>query len=185
MPEITGRLEITLSVRDPAHSAGWYARLLGMRVQRGLAVLAPSCEPRSAAQPYQQLAAWHRANGEEGLARAALIAQQDHLAERGRFGSFWALARHRFFGATIRYGYRTGRAGVGLIAVVALAVALGVFAGETKPGAVQLRSCAGSRGSRRCSRCGGAPRSCWLRMRGRRSRRSRGCCRPMRTRCVG
>ena len=31
MPEITGRLEITLSVRDPAHSAGWYARLLGMR----------------------------------------------------------------------------------------------------------------------------------------------------------
>lgn len=31
MPAITGRLEITLSVRDPARSAAWYSRLLGMR----------------------------------------------------------------------------------------------------------------------------------------------------------
>jgi catechol 2,3-dioxygenase-like lactoylglutathione lyase family enzyme len=31
MPEITGRLEITLSVRDPVRSAGWYSQLLGMR----------------------------------------------------------------------------------------------------------------------------------------------------------
>jgi catechol 2,3-dioxygenase-like lactoylglutathione lyase family enzyme len=30
VPEITGRLEITLSVRDPARSAGWYSQLLGM-----------------------------------------------------------------------------------------------------------------------------------------------------------
>ncbi len=31
MPAITGRLEITLSVLDPARSAAWYASLLGMR----------------------------------------------------------------------------------------------------------------------------------------------------------
>lgn len=31
VPAITGRLEITLSVRDPARSAAWYAELLGMR----------------------------------------------------------------------------------------------------------------------------------------------------------
>lgn len=29
MPAITGRLEITLSVRDPARSAAWYSALLG------------------------------------------------------------------------------------------------------------------------------------------------------------
>jgi catechol 2,3-dioxygenase-like lactoylglutathione lyase family enzyme len=31
VPAITGRLEITLSVRDPARSAAWYSRLLDMR----------------------------------------------------------------------------------------------------------------------------------------------------------
>ena len=31
MPSITGRLEITLSVRDPELSAAWYAELLGMQ----------------------------------------------------------------------------------------------------------------------------------------------------------
>jgi glyoxylase I family protein len=31
MPKITGRLEITLSVRNPVRSAGWYSQLLGMR----------------------------------------------------------------------------------------------------------------------------------------------------------
>ena len=31
MPSITGRLEITLSVREPALSADWYTRLLDMR----------------------------------------------------------------------------------------------------------------------------------------------------------
>ncbi|MGB5758573.1 MAG: VOC family protein [Acidimicrobiales bacterium] len=31
MPSITGRLEITLSVRDPQRSAAWYCELLGMQ----------------------------------------------------------------------------------------------------------------------------------------------------------
>jgi glyoxylase I family protein len=31
VPSITGRVEISLTVRDPAHSAAWYAELLGMR----------------------------------------------------------------------------------------------------------------------------------------------------------
>jgi glyoxylase I family protein len=30
MPSMTGRLEITLSVRDPERSAAWYSQLLGM-----------------------------------------------------------------------------------------------------------------------------------------------------------
>lgn len=31
MPSITGRLEITLSVRDPQRSAAWYSELLSMQ----------------------------------------------------------------------------------------------------------------------------------------------------------
>jgi catechol 2,3-dioxygenase-like lactoylglutathione lyase family enzyme len=31
VPSITGRLEITLSVRDPPSSAAWYSELLGMQ----------------------------------------------------------------------------------------------------------------------------------------------------------
>lgn len=31
MPRITGRVEITLTVRDPVRSAAWYSELLGMR----------------------------------------------------------------------------------------------------------------------------------------------------------
>jgi catechol 2,3-dioxygenase-like lactoylglutathione lyase family enzyme len=30
MPGITGRIEVNLTVRDPARSASWYSRLLGM-----------------------------------------------------------------------------------------------------------------------------------------------------------
>lgn len=30
MPDIAGRVEVNLSVRDPAASAAWYARLLGL-----------------------------------------------------------------------------------------------------------------------------------------------------------
>ena len=30
MPSITGRVEISLTVRDPVRSAGWYIELLGM-----------------------------------------------------------------------------------------------------------------------------------------------------------
>lgn len=31
MPSITGRVEVNLTVRDPARSAAWYAELLGMQ----------------------------------------------------------------------------------------------------------------------------------------------------------
>ena len=30
MPALTGRFEVNLSVRDPALSAAWYARVLGL-----------------------------------------------------------------------------------------------------------------------------------------------------------
>ena len=33
MPSITGRLEINLTVRDPARSAAWYAELMGMQTR--------------------------------------------------------------------------------------------------------------------------------------------------------
>lgn len=33
MPSITGRVEVSLTVRDPERSAAWYAELLGMRTR--------------------------------------------------------------------------------------------------------------------------------------------------------
>ena len=33
MPSITGRVEVNLTVRDPARSAAWYVELLGMRTR--------------------------------------------------------------------------------------------------------------------------------------------------------
>jgi len=48
--------------------------------------------PAYATQPYQQLAAIHRASGNEAAARRVLIAQQDDLLARGELGGRWARA---------------------------------------------------------------------------------------------
>lgn len=73
------------------------------------------------AQPYQQLAAVHRAAGHEHTARRVLIAQQEDLRRRGDPGNkLW----HRFLGVTLGYGYRPSRAVIGLLVTFLLALCL-------------------------------------------------------------
>jgi hypothetical protein len=79
------------------------------------------------AQPYQQLAAVHRAAGHEHTARKVLIAQQRDLRRRGDPGN---KLLHRFVGATLGYGYRPSRAVAGLLITFLLAISLVWTAGE-------------------------------------------------------
>ncbi|SDL18935.1 hypothetical protein SAMN04488074_109233 [Lentzea albidocapillata subsp. violacea] len=73
------------------------------------------------AQPYQQLAAVHRAAGHEHTARRVLIAQQEDLRHRGDPGNrLW----HWFLGVTLGYGYRPSRAVIGLLVTFLLALCL-------------------------------------------------------------
>jgi hypothetical protein len=73
------------------------------------------------AQPYQQLAAVHRAAGHEHTARKVLIAQQRDLRRRGDPGNkLW----HRILGLTLGYGYKPSRALIGLLATFVLALCL-------------------------------------------------------------
>jgi hypothetical protein len=76
---------------------------------------------RYEAQPYQQLAAVHRAAGHEHTARKVLIAQQRDLRRRGDPGNkLW----HWFLGVTLGYGYKPSRAVAGLLATFLLALCL-------------------------------------------------------------
>lgn len=73
------------------------------------------------AQPYQQLAAVHRAAGHEHTARKVLIAQQRDLRHRGDPGNkLW----HWFLGVTLGYGYKPSRAVAGLLVTFLLAICL-------------------------------------------------------------
>ncbi|MFD9703400.1 hypothetical protein [Lentzea sp. NPDC059081] len=76
---------------------------------------------RYEAQPYQQLAAVHRAAGHEHTARKVLIAQQRDLRRRGDPGNkLW----HWFLGVTLGYGYKPSRAVAGLLVTFLLAIGL-------------------------------------------------------------
>lgn len=76
---------------------------------------------RYEAQPYQQLAAVHRAAGHEHTSRRVLIAQQRDLRRRGDPGNkLW----HWFLGVTLGYGYRPSRAVIGLLVTFLLALCL-------------------------------------------------------------
>ncbi|RDI20819.1 hypothetical protein [Lentzea flaviverrucosa] len=76
---------------------------------------------RYEAQPYQQLAAVHRAAGHEHTARKVLIAQQRDLRHRGDPGNrVW----HWFLGVTLGYGYKPSRAVIGLLVTFLLALCL-------------------------------------------------------------
>jgi len=90
--------------------------------------------PAYATQPYQQLAAIHRASGNEAAARRVLIAQQDDLLARGELGGRWARAWHGLKGIAVGYGYQSWRALVGLVVVVLLAIVLGLAAGHISTG---------------------------------------------------
>lgn len=79
------------------------------------------------AQPYQQLAAVHRAAGHEHTARKVLIAQQRDLRRRGDPGNkVW----HWFLGVTLGYGYKPSRAVAGLLITFLLSICLVWTAGE-------------------------------------------------------
>ena len=99
-----------------------------------------SYTPAYAAQPYQQLAAIHRASGNEAAARRVLIAQQDDLLARGELGGRWTRAWHRLKGIAVGYGYQSWRALVGLIVVVLLAIGLGLTAGHISTGTGQFEA---------------------------------------------
>lgn len=79
------------------------------------------------AQPYQQLAAVHRAAGHEHMARKVLITQQDDLR---RFGDPGNKLWHRFLGVTLGYGYKPSRAVAGLLITFLLSICLVWTAGE-------------------------------------------------------
>ncbi len=84
---------------------------------------------RYAAQPYQQLAAAHRAAGHERDARRILVAQQQDLLDRGDLGGWPRRLTHWLSGALIGYGYRSWRALGWLGLTVLLAAALTFGAG--------------------------------------------------------
>ncbi|MEU1243047.1 hypothetical protein ABZ388_22055 [Micromonospora parva] len=77
-----------------------------------------------ASQPYQQLAAAHRAAGHESEARAILRAQRRHQIDShaltGRSARLWA----RTTGLLLGYGYQPWRTLVGLLAVAIIAICL-------------------------------------------------------------
>jgi hypothetical protein len=85
--------------------------------------------PDYAAQPYQQLAATHRAAGHDGEVRRILMAQRrdqiDRRALTGRAERGWA----RLTGLVLGYGYQPWRALVCLLLVLVAAVVLAVVLG--------------------------------------------------------
>jgi hypothetical protein len=83
---------------------------------------------RYAAQPYQQLAAIHRADGHDGEVRRVLMSQRrDLLADSStsRLERAWGLLTR----LTLGYGYQPWRALLFLLAVVGIAVTLTVTVG--------------------------------------------------------
>jgi hypothetical protein len=82
-----------------------------------------------AAQPYQHLAAVHRAAGHDSEARRVLMAQRrDQLGRRaltGRAERTWV----RLTGLTLGYGYQPWRALICLLAIIGAAVVLAVVLG--------------------------------------------------------
>ncbi|MFF2431738.1 hypothetical protein [Streptomyces mirabilis] len=84
--------------------------------------------PGYSAQPYQQLAAVHRAAGHDSEVRDILMAQRRDQIDRGglrRRDRAWA----RFTGLTLGFGYQPWRALLLLFAVLASSVALAVILG--------------------------------------------------------
>jgi hypothetical protein len=85
--------------------------------------------PRYAAQPYQQLAAAHRAAGHDWEVRHVLMAQRRDQIKRKvvrGWDRFWA----RLTGLTLGFGYQPWRALLLLLAVLALSVAAALAAGH-------------------------------------------------------
>ena len=92
----------------------------GATYQEWLVLLAHHT-PSYAAQPYQQLAAVHRAAGHDQEARQILVAQQRDLRRRGDLGGRGRMFLHAVSGVFIGYGHRPFRALGFLAGVCALA----------------------------------------------------------------
>lgn len=82
-----------------------------------------------AAQPYQQLAAAHRAAGDDGEARRTLRAQRQDQIDRKALTGWPDRAWARLTGVTLGYGYQPWRALIALVFVAAIAVLLAFFLG--------------------------------------------------------
>jgi hypothetical protein len=85
--------------------------------------------PAYAPQPYQQLAAVHRAAGHDGEARRVLMAQRRDQIDRGAAGGSMERAWGRVTGLTLGYGYQPWRALLCLLGVLLVGVALSVVLG--------------------------------------------------------
>jgi hypothetical protein len=99
----------------------------GISAREWLALLRKGTR-RYAAQPYQQLAAIHRADGHDGDVRRVLMSQRrDQLADpsTSRLERAWG----RLTRLTLGYGYQPWRALLFLLAVVGIAVTLTVTVG--------------------------------------------------------
>ncbi|XVV10876.1 hypothetical protein ACQP2X_39460 [Actinoplanes sp. CA-131856] len=77
--------------------------------------------PRYAAQPYQQLAAVHRAAGHDHAVRRILMAQRDDQIHR-RAISGWDRNWAQFTGILLGYGYQPWRALLGLLLVLVVSI---------------------------------------------------------------
>jgi hypothetical protein len=82
-------------------------------------------------QPYQQLVAALKANGQESAAREVLIAAQRDRYRRGELGGRLIRTCHWLWGALAGYGYRSSRAVLALMLVLVVAAGLGIAAGHT------------------------------------------------------
>jgi hypothetical protein len=78
-------------------------------------------------QPYEQLAAVYRQAGQETQARKVAIARRSDLRKYGNLGLYrWTL--NWLLDKTIKYGYESWRAGIGLAAVFGIFLVLSVLA---------------------------------------------------------
>jgi hypothetical protein len=82
-----------------------------------------------AAQPYQHLAAAHRAAGHDDQARQILIAQRKDQLDRRALGGRAERTWVRLTGLILGYGYQSWRALVALLAVIAVSTTLTVILG--------------------------------------------------------
>jgi hypothetical protein len=113
-----------------------YGRFGGVRqatVEQRLAWIRSQYQPRAghspahfATQPYEQLADVYRQSGQDDQARKVAIARRADLRKYGNLNAY------RWFGNwfldwTIKYGYQTWRAGVGLAAVFVIFLVLSIL----------------------------------------------------------
>jgi hypothetical protein len=139
-----GRLSVNGFTYDRvsgAHPAAVDQRLDWLRSQYPFAF--PGVQARFATQPYEQFTAVCRRAGQDTAARKAAIARRSDLRKYGnlnpyrKFGN-WLLDK------TIKYGYQTWRAGVGLAVVFGVFLALSI-AGQHRHVMVPVADIAGLR----------------------------------------